>query len=307
MSKLSLVTVVGVLIMWGFGSDVAAGGRGNTSVHEIRVGGEMRSFRLYRPNAADDKGLPLMIVLHGGLGNASHMEKTTGMNKIADAGKFIVAYPDGTGGRLGAMKDRRTWNAGRCCGRAVKQNVNDVLFMEKMIAEIASKFSIDTRRVYATGMSNGAMLAYRLACEIPDKIAAIVPVSGTLAVDDCDRAKDVPVLHIHGDQDKNVPFAGGMGESSVAGVVHRSVPDTLDLLTRSRQCQAPKEETLEGGIQQVSYDCRDGAPVQLILIKGGEHAWPGGHGRNNKASDGRYISASQKAWDFAKQFSKPAR
>jgi polyhydroxybutyrate depolymerase len=245
-----------------------------------------------------------MIVLHGGLGNAKRMEEMTGMNDVADTGRFIVAYPEGTGGRLRAMQDRRTWNAGSCCGQAVAQNVDDVSFIEKMIEDIHSRYSIDSRRVYVAGMSNGAMMAYRLACQIPDKIAAVIAVSGTLAIDNCDGAKDVPVLHIHGDQDTNVPFMGGRGERSVAGVDYRSVPDTIKLVTRARQCLAPEKKTLEGNIEVSSYRCSNGAPVELYVIKGGGHVWPGGHGSNNKPSDGRYISASKAAWEFAKQFSK---
>ncbi|MCD6298784.1 MAG: dienelactone hydrolase family protein [Deltaproteobacteria bacterium] len=283
---------------------VVAAEKGQSQVHKLVVGGIDRSYIVYRPMLSDTKDLPLMIVLHGGMGNAEYMEKMTGMNEVADTGKFIVAYPNGIGGRFRFMKNRRTWNAGRCCGQAVKKNVDDVLFIEKLIEDIDSKFSIDTRRVYVTGMSNGAMMAYRLACEIPDKIAAIIPVSGTLAVDNCDGAKDVPVLHIHGDRDKNVPIAGGKGEKSVAGVAHRSLPDTIKLIIRSRQCLAPEQRTLNGGIRVSSYRCNNGAPVKLLIIKGGEHAWPGGHGRNNKPSDGRYISASEQAWEFAKQFSK---
>ncbi len=283
----------------------AAEGKGKAMVHELTVNGAVRSYLVYQPSTAVEKGQPLMIVLHGGLGNAAYMRKMTGMDDIADSGRFITAYPEGTGGRSKALHNRRTWNAGRCCGQAVKQEVDDVLFIDKMIDDIHARYSIDTRRVYVTGMSNGAMMAYRLACEIPEKIAAIIPVSGTLAVDNCDRAKDVPVLHIHGDRDENVPFAGGMGNDSLANVAHRSVPDTMELITRPRQCASPEQKMLNDGVQATSYDCKDGAPVSLYVIKGGGHAWAGGHGRNNKASDGRYISASKLAWDFAKQFHKP--
>ncbi len=284
-------------------TDALAAGKGEAVVHETTVNGETRSYIVYTPAARETKGLPLMIVLHGGLGNAAYMERTAGMDAVADSGNFIVAYPDGTGGRLNVMKNRRTWNAGRCCGQAVKQDVDDVLFIRKMIDEIGAKYAIDTRRVYVTGMSNGAMMAYRLACEIPDRIAAIIPVSGTLAVDSCDRAKNVPVLHIHGDRDDHVPFFGGKGDESMAGVSHRSVPDTIKLMIRARQCFAPEEKMLNNGIQATTYSCRNGAPVSLYVIKGGGHAWPGGTEPN--ASKTANISASELAWEFAKQFQKP--
>ena len=298
--RIMLFTLLFTTMIYG----VVAAEKGQSQVHELVVDGIDRSYIVYKPMLSDTTDLPLMIVLHGGLGNAKHVEKMTGMNEVADTGKFIVAYPNGTGGRFRFMKNRRTWNAGSCCGQAMKKNVDDVLFIEKVIEDIDSKFSIDTRRVYVTGMSNGAMMAYRLACEIPDKIAAIIPVSGTLTVDNCDGAKDVPVLHIHGDQDKYVPIAGGKGDKSVAGVAYRSVPGTIELIIRSRQGLAFEQSTLNGEIRVSSYSFSNGAPVVLCTIKGGEHVWPGGHGRNNKPSDGRYISASEQAWEFAKQFSK---
>ena len=283
---------------------VAAAEKEKSKVYKLVVDGIERSYILYKPMFSNSKGLPLMIVLHGGLGNARHVEKTTVMNEVADTGRFIVAYPNGIGGRFRFMKNRRTWNAGGCCGNAVKKNVDDVLFIERVIEDIRSKFSIDTRRVYVTGMSNGAMMAYRLACEIPDKIAAIIPVSGTLMVDNCDSAKDVPVLHIHGDQDTNVPISGGKGPKSVAGVSFRSLRDTVKLITRSRHCLTPEEKIMNGKIQISSYRCKKGAPVEILIIKGGRHVWPGGRGRNNRSPDDQYLSASKQAWEFAKQFSK---
>jgi polyhydroxybutyrate depolymerase len=283
--------------------EARAEGKGSSMVHEVEVHGAVRNYILHIPPVPDGKGLPLMIVLHGGLGNAGYMERTTGMNRIADAGGFMVAYPEGTGGRLKSMQNRRTWNAGLCCGQAVKQNADDVSFIAAMIDQIRAKYPIDTRRVYVAGHSNGAMLAYRLACEIPDKIAAVIAVSGTLSVDTCDRAKDVPLLHIHGEQDQNVPFEGGRGKDSLADVAHRSVPDSLRSIMRSRQCSVSEEKMLNSGIQATSYACKKGAPVLLYVIKGGGHAWPGGNGRRD--SNMPTISASELSWEFAKQFRKP--
>ncbi|MBZ0155152.1 MAG: prolyl oligopeptidase family serine peptidase [Alphaproteobacteria bacterium] len=278
--------------------------KGRSKVHELVVRDAGRSYLVYRPAAAGPGNAPLMIVLHGGLGNARHVEKMTGMNDVADTGGFLVAYPNGTGGRFRAMENLRTWNAGSCCGQAARQNIDDVSFIAKMIEDIHAHYSIDTRRVYVAGMSNGAMMAYRLACEIPDRIAAIITVSGTLAVDTCDAAKDIPVLHIHGDQDRYVPFGGGKGEKSVSGEAHRSVPDTIDLIIRPRQCGPPGKKSLEGGIDVFSYRCKNGAPVELYVINGGGHSWPGGHGRGGNDPDGRTFSASRQAWEFSKQFSK---
>jgi polyhydroxybutyrate depolymerase len=274
------------------------------TAHDLKIHGEDRSYNLYRPALPLGQKVPLMIVLHGGLGNAKSIESGTGMDAVADSGGFIVAYPEGTGGRGLKMRNRRTWNAGECCGPAVKQQSDDVGFIAAMIDDIAAREPVDLRRVYVTGMSNGAMMAYRLACEIPEKIAAIIPVSGTLAVDDCSKAKDVPVMHIHGDSDTNVPFEGGVGEQSVSTVAHRSVPETMRMVTAPRQCSGSDTVAVSNSVARTSYHCADGGPVELVVIKGGGHAWPGDRRQQGQAAESNAFSASQAAWIFAKQFTK---
>ncbi|MDX5373328.1 MAG: dienelactone hydrolase family protein [Pseudomonadaceae bacterium] len=271
--------------------------------YELEAAGEARSYKLFVPSNAAPKPLPLMIVMHGGLGNADETERTTGMNRVAAANGFMVAYPNGTGARL--LKNRRTWNAGRCCGPAVQRNVDDVAFIHAMLADIARRHTLDRTRVYATGISNGAMMAYRLACELPREIAAIVPVSGTLALNSCPGAQDIPVLHIHGSADSNVPYQGGMGENAIAGVAHRSVPETMQILAKAHGCKADSSErAMPDGSALTSWNCPKNAPLQLRLIPGGEHVWPGGDSRRNRKLFGGNFSASQAAWDFAKQFKK---
>jgi len=279
-------------------------GRGVRTTHDLKIQGDKRSYNLYRPVLPKGEKFPLMIVLHGGLGNAKTIEASTGMDAVADSNEFIVAYPEGTGGRIGKKKDRRTWNAGNCCGPAAKQQVDDVGFIASMIDDIASKQPIDLRRVYVTGMSNGAMMAYRLACEIPQKLAAIIPVSGALGVDDCSKAKDVPVMHIHGDSDTHAPFEGGVGEESVTNVAYRSVPETMRMITAPRGCSGSETVALSSSIERTIYHCAYGGPVELLIIKGGGHAWPGGRRRPDQAGDPNAFSASQAAWNFAKQFTK---
>jgi len=274
---------------------------GQSRLHTIVVDGQARSYILYSPSLPGGGKVPLMLVLHGGTGNANHMEKIAGMDAVADAGHFIVAYPNGTGGRFSFNRNRRVWNAGSCCGRAVRQQVDDVRFIKEVISKIAGRYPIDRRRVYVAGISNGAMMAYRLACEIPDEIAAVVSVAGTLAVDNCDAARGIPVLHIHGERDQNVPFNGGEGTHSKSGVRHRSVPETMRLLTRSRSCSPPVERTVRGRARETKYRCSDGAPVELYLVLGEGHGWP----EKIVSPDGGDVSTSRFIWEFVSRFSKP--
>jgi polyhydroxybutyrate depolymerase len=277
---------------------------GPRTMHDLMIQGKKRSYCLHRPALPEGEKVPLMIVLHGGLGNAETVEENTGMSAVADRGRFIVAYPEGTGGRLRKMEDRRTWNAGRCCGQAVRSGADDVAFISAMIDDIAEREPVDLNRVYVTGMSNGAMMAYRLACEIPEKLAAIIPVAGTLAVDDCGSAKEVPVLHIHCDEDTHVPIEGGRGEDSATRVEHRSVPETMRLITAARRCSGSKTETLSDSVERTTYHCADGGPVQLLIIKGCGHVWPGGGRQAEQEGASSSFSASRTAWDFARQFAK---
>jgi polyhydroxybutyrate depolymerase len=113
-------------------NDIDAAENSGSSFNELTVEGMQRSYILHRPVTSNTKKLPLMIVLHGGLGNAQSMQESTGMDEIADTGPFAVVYPNGDKIRF-TLKDRRTWNAGNCCGLAAKKGIDDVKFIEKII------------------------------------------------------------------------------------------------------------------------------------------------------------------------------
>jgi polyhydroxybutyrate depolymerase len=272
-----------------------------STLHSLKVNNTERSYRLYAPGQKTSGPRPLMLVLHGGMGNAEETEKTTGMNHIARLHDFIVVYPNGIGGRLGFMKNRRTWNAGDCCGRAVKDRVNDVQFLQQLIEKLNRDRLIDSERVYITGISNGAMMAYRFACEAGNHVAAIVPVAGTLAMEHCSSANNVAVMHIHGSQDSNVPLEGGEGKKSIAGVAHRSVLGTIEKLANSRACSDPDVTRKKESIIR-HYFCEHGAPLVFRLVEGGEHVWPGGKSKRNLKMQNGSFSASEVIWNFVKQY-----
>lgn len=295
--RVSLLLFVCIFV---FASIGGAAAKGRSTLYELMVDGLRRNYFVYCPKDCKYENMPLMIVLHGGLGNALEIEKRTGMNELADSGPFVVVYPDGIEGQ-NSLKNRRTWNAGDCCGISARRKIDDVLFIERVIDQVEQNYSIDSRRVYVAGMSNGGMMAYRLASEIPQKVAAVIVISADLAVDNFDAAKNVAVLHIHGTDDRLVPVAGGVGEKSITNVSHRSLAETVNLITRARQCAAPEVTMVGRGVQSSLYRCSQGAPVEVVLLQGGRHEWPGGHGRRD--DPGRNFSASQYAWDFARKFS----
>jgi len=305
-----------ILALWmplvGWGGPAAAGGSESGSLEAALVhAGLERSYRVHVPTSKGEEGegrFPLVIVLHGGLGNGANAERRFGMNEVADREGFVAAYPDGIGGRRRLMADRRTWNAGECCGRAVREQVDDVGFIAAMIDRIQQEHRTDPSRVYVTGMSNGAMMTYRLVCELGDRIAAAVPVAGTLALAQCAGGRDVPILHIHGTADPNVPIDGGRGARSIAGVEHRSLADTLALVTAGRDCGPPARDA-QGptGVESSRIECREGATVRLWLIPGGGHVWPGAASRRTPTdaavsggAPAATVSASEAVWNFVR-------
>lgn len=186
-----------------------------TSFHTINVGGVDRTYRLYQP-AGLPPSAPLVVMLHGGFGSAKQAERSYGWDELADSEKFAVVYPNGS---------HRAWNAngGGCCGRSARDGVDDVAFISATVADIAKNVRIDSARIYATGMSNGAIMSYTLACNT-QIFAAIGPVSGT-QLDPCQSPHPTSVMHIHGTGDPLVRYTGGPG----AGMAHINGPSVQQL------------------------------------------------------------------------------
>jgi polyhydroxybutyrate depolymerase len=233
-----------------------------TSSHTIKVGGRDRVYRLHKP-----VGVPasagLVVVLHGGFGNAEQAERSYGWDQLADSEKFVVVYPDGV---------NRAWNVngGGCCGKPAREGVDDVAFISAAVADVAKNVSINAGHVYATGMSNGGMMSYTLACDTT-LFAAIGPVSGT-QVDPCRSPHPASVMAIHGTADPLIPYGGGPGR----GFAHINGPPVPDLNTFWRkvdQCEAPAATT-SGSVTTSTAGCPDNRSVALITIDGGGHHWP---------------------------------
>jgi polyhydroxybutyrate depolymerase len=231
------------------------------SVHTISAGGLDRSYRVYRP-AGLPASAPLVIMLHGGFGSAEQAERAYGWDQLADSAKFVVAYPDGV---------VRAWNTGGgCCGRPARDGVDDVGFITAVVGDISHHVGIDPARVYATGISNGGMMAYALACNTA-VFAAFGPDSAT-QLGPCPSPRPVSVLHIHGTADRLIPYNGGPG----AGFAHidgPSVPDLNAFWRNVDQC-APPGATAAGPLTTSTADCPGGRNVvsndqNLWMSRGG--------------------------------------
>ncbi len=259
----------------------------------MKVGALERAYRLYVPKSLPTGGpAALVIGLHGGLGSGEQFAENSRFDAEAEAQGFLIAYPDGIG---------RTWNGGACCNPASRQNIDDVAFISALIDELRGRYDIDPKRVFVTGHSNGAIMAFRLACELSDKIAAIVPVAGSLEVPSCAPARPVAVLAIHGDADQNHPLQGGMGPNSIAGVDFQPLAASMESLRRANGCTASTESNRAGEVTTTVWQgCRAGGYTEQKIIAGAPHAWPGAL-RAGSAAGGtptQALNATQEAWRF---------
>lgn len=178
---------------------------------------EGRNFAIYTPTHLPPVGQRAMIVvLHGGMGNAVQIQGYLGLDALADKFGFVVAYLNGTKVMRVGTDNMRGWNAGECCGLPQKNNTDDVGYISGTVKYLSNKYGIDQSRVYGMGHSNGAMMTQRLVCET-NLYAAAVSVSGTLENNAalCPSARGKRILAIHGAEDKNVPIEGGYGSEAV--------------------------------------------------------------------------------------------
>jgi polyhydroxybutyrate depolymerase len=214
------------------------------------------------------------------------------MSALADQNHFLVVYPGGTG-------QAPTWNAGNCCGYALQNNVADVGFLRTLLEKLGREYAVDRRRVYFTGISNGAMMSYRVACEMSDQVAAIAAVEGALNID-CHPSVPVSVLIFHGTADHLVPFNGGSTPFQIGGKrKDNSVAYAVEFWVKRDGCSAPQhEETAEARIDKYS-ECQLGTGVALYAIPGGHHMWPG------LAISGNRVPATDLIWSFFAAHPKP--
>jgi len=244
----------------------------------ISHGNHQRTASVYvPPTYSPSKPAPLVLVFHGGGGNAGNAQRTAQMKEQADRHGLIVAYPSGTG----RFKDTLlTWNAWTCCGYAMNNNVDDVGFVRELIAALKRRYSIDDKRIYATGLSNGGMLSYRLACELSGQIAAIAPVAGALNTDSCAPKQPVSVLIFHGTEDQYVLYEGGVNKKRFPGSeprADRSVAHAFATWSRLDKCHPqPPTQISEGVRKTACINGTGGTEVVLYTIEGQGHAWPGG-------------------------------
>lgn len=258
--RIALV-LVGVALL---APSASARDAGSVLRDSVRVDGMTRTYRVYVPSRPKAKA-PVVLVFHGGFGTGARVAAQTGFDAEAEKRGFVAVYPDGIG---------RTWNAGLCCGAANRLDLDDVGFVTKLLDKLGRQRQIDPQRVFATGISNGGLFSYVLACRLAVRIAAAAPVAATLD-SDCKPRQPVSILHVHGLDDQNIPFAGGDGPRGVVDVEWPPVQQGIDAWRRLDTCSGSGTTSERGAITTTSWTaCRAGTEVRLVTLAGIGHTWP---------------------------------
>jgi polyhydroxybutyrate depolymerase len=254
------------------------------TTRKVTVDGVERSYLLHIPPGVDNlHAVPLVFAFHGAGEQPTTMQLSSSFDEVADKGHFVLVYPEGLG---------NTWNAGgKCCGYALINNVDDEAFVREMLSDLGTVVRIDTKRIYATGFSNGALLTYRLACDMSDVFAAIAPVAGTLAYSPCEPEQPVSVLHVQGMADRTVPYEGGgqLGFPPLEQVIATWV-DIND---------CPSSPTVDNPIEKIKRSaytpCKAGTAIEVYAVESGGHGWVS-----------KYVyPLSETIWDFFAAHPKP--
>jgi polyhydroxybutyrate depolymerase len=271
----------------------------STDEDSLELDGLRRTYQLFLPSSYDGtRAVPLVMVLHGGMGNGEGISNVTAFSTVAEREGFIVVYPNGY---------QESWADGRGTTAADEAGVDDVAFISRLIEKLSTDYRIVYEQVYVTGFSNGGHMSYRLACELSEKIAAVAPVAASLSENlaaSCSPQRPVPVLQIHGTADPIRPYEGGEARGMVL-----SAPASVAFWASKNGCSSEPSSTNLPDIAQdgttvtlTAYtNCQQGGDVQHYIVVEGGHTWPGGlqylpERRIGKTSQD--INASEVIWKF---------
>jgi polyhydroxybutyrate depolymerase len=233
----------------------------------LTVDGVVRSYRVFAPPTSGPRPRSaLIVVLHGGAATISDAVSTTGFDQVATDHNLIVAYPQGTHGE---------WNAGFCCGTAPSRMVDDIGFLDALLDRLEADYPVDPTRVFLTGVSNGAMMAYRFACTHAQRVTAVASVAGSMVLNDCTPSRPLSILELHGTADPEVPYQGGEADIGVlATFQYPSSPALAARWATLDGCASQPATTMVGPLTTATWgDCHAGTTVSLVSVNGGGHVW----------------------------------
>ncbi|MDF2463314.1 MAG: poly(3-hydroxybutyrate) depolymerase [Ramlibacter sp.] len=251
----------------------------------IQHDGLARTYRVHVPPRYDPaEPAPVLVALHGGGVDRVGDDGFDSLARESDLNGFIAVYPDAW--TAPGQGKRAAWNAGHCCGDAHERNVNDVGFVAQVVTHVFRQVSIDRERIYAAGVSDGGMMALRLACDLPNLFRGVASVGGAVSTTHCTPGKPVSVLQFHARNDPRVPLA--------------SARATAVKWAELNGCSNTPRLVLEkaGAYCEAWTYCRRQTMVQMCVTDTGGHSWPGAKARVATAAPSKAISATDAMWGF---------
>jgi polyhydroxybutyrate depolymerase len=282
--------------------------------HTLTVAGADRRYLLSVPTAHDGSApLPVVFDFHGFMEGAEVHALLSQYSALADEVGFVVVFPHGTGDPVG-------WDTSPDAATN-----DDLTYFDAVLEQVAGELCIDESRVYATGLSQGAMFTSLLVCQRADVLAAVAPVAGITHDDACAPSRPVPMVSFHGTEDPILLFNGGVDVSAIPGFGEPDAPTTtaapVDLdgegypanvaaFAADNGCEPDAEDAeLTAEVVHRTYRCPSGADVELYIVVGGGHTWPASEfSRSISDIVGMTtfdIDATRDAWEFMRQFSNP--
>ncbi|GIU84203.1 MAG: hypothetical protein KatS3mg008_0978 [Acidimicrobiales bacterium] len=275
--------------------------------HTVEVGGTPREFLLTVPEVqANQEPLPLLLDFHGLAEGSVVHARMSGFSDLAERERFVVAFPQGTGTPV-------RWNA-----NVASRPNQDLLFFDALVREISSGACIDLSRIYAAGLSNGAMFASLLACLRPSVVAAVAAVAGIIHPEGCRPDPPVGVVAFHGTADRILRFNGGVDLSGIPGLGTGEstssttlavdldgpgIPQAVAAFARDYGCaDEPEDRRFSDEVLVREWNCPGRTRVTFYVIEGGGHAWPGSEASRAIESIVGHttfdVDASAEAWRF---------
>jgi len=258
--------------------------------------GIAREYKIYIPAIySPSTPVPVVFNLHGYGSNMNEQELYGTFMTIADTANFIIVHPNGT---LDAS-NMRNWNSFGI------STIDDIGFLSRLLDTVVANYSVNTARVYATGMSNGGYMSYELACNLNNRITAIASVTGSMTppkLTACNPARPTPIMQIHGTADATVPYNGNGFSTGIESLVNNWV-NKNNCNTTPTTNNVPNTNTTDGctAVQYIYSGGANGASVELFKVINGGHTWPGAPvaiGVTNMD-----FNASKEIWRFFSQFS----
>ncbi|MBA4062230.1 MAG: hypothetical protein C0501_00725 [Isosphaera sp.] len=276
---------------------------------ELVVGGTRRTALLTRPAGP---GRPLVVLLPGTGATAAWADDETGWSGLAARENFALAIPEALppdpGKPPAFLGNPPRWNDGSGQWSVVSGQSDtadppdDVSFLSAVIDDAVTRCRADARRVFVTGFSNGAAMAFRVAAELADRVAAVAPVAGYCQLPDPRPGRPIPTLYIVGAADPLVPVRGGEVRDPWRHRYVRRPPvaETVERWARAVGCDpVPTVESDGGGVRVVAHP--GPVPFRVVTVEGLGHHWPGGKGRLSPRLAGppsATVNGTELVWDF---------